>query len=276
MSAQVSVATQFNGLTETEVIEALLSHQPDVGPFVRWHLRRKFRVMAAIFRTYMAPNTRFLDMACGTGDGLVLASVYQPESEIWGLDIYPPDLEIAKARTPHANLVEGDMLNPDLPREYFDVVHEFGAACMVRGWDKLAKVYLSLLREGGILLWELPQKWSTAHVSYMLSVAPKITAADTKFRRILRSFLPSKYAFESDAAISQGLEAASCVYEILEKVPIWHFYYGGLLCGALDLGWKFGGDGLFDWLDKATSRVWPRYAGYYLVIRKKGPAHNPR
>jgi hypothetical protein len=161
------------------------------------------------------------------------------------------------------------MLQPDVPKDFFDVVHEFGAAYLVRGWDKLAKVYFSLLREGGILLWELPQKWSTAHIAYMMSVAPKITAKDTKIKRILRSFLPDKYSFESDSAVTRALQSTGCDYEILETIPISHFYCRGLFCKAMDFAWKFGGDGLFVRFDRITAKVWPRYAGYYLVIRKQ-------
>ncbi len=278
MSTRILGPNPFQGLAGAEVLRTVLAREPDTCPFVRWHLRGKFRVMEGLFRKYLAPNTGFLDMACGSGDGLVLASLCQPRCELWGLDIDRASLEIARRRTPGANLVEGDMLHPGLPKGYFDLVHEFGAACMVRGWDALAKAYFSLLRDGGILLWELPQKWSTAHISYLFSVAPKITAADTKFKRVLRSFSPYKYSFESDKAASRALEATGCDYEVLERVPIWHFYCRGLLCRTLDLAWRFGGDGLFDWLDRVTGLIWPRYAGYYLVIRKviaREPVHSP-
>ena len=225
--------------------------------------------MEALFRKYLSAKVRFLDMACGDGDGLVLASLCQPKAELWGLDIDPPSLELARERVPQARIVEGNMLKPDvLPQGSFDVLHEFGACCMVRGWDSVAKGYLSLLREEGILLWELPQKWSTAHIAYMFSVAPRITEADTKFRRILHSFSPKKYSFESDRAVLQALESTGFGFEIVEKVPIWHFYCRGLLCRTLDVIWKMSGDRLFDWLDRVTRRVWPRYAGYYLVVKK--------
>lgn len=269
MSTQVLVSPPLEGKAGAEVFRTVLAREPETCPFVRWHLRGKFNVMERLFRKYLTPNSRFLDMACGTGDGLLLASLCQPRSELWGLDIYRPDLEIAKARVPAATLVEGDMLKPNLPKEHFDFVHEFGAACMVSGWETMARVYFSMLREGGILLWELPQKWSTAHISYLTSIAPKITAKDTKFKRILRSFSPKKYSFESDAQVEQALQATGCDYEIIEKIPIWHFYCRGVICRTVDFGWKFAGDALFDWFERVTGRIWPRYSGYYLVIRKK-------
>jgi hypothetical protein len=139
---------------------------------------------------------------------------------------------------------------------------------MIPQWTAVIESYLSLLRDGGILLWELPQKWSTGHIAYLLRVAPKITESDTKFKRILRTFSPSKYRYESDAAVLQAIEAAGCEYEILERVPLWYFYCRGLMCKSLDYAWRFKGDALFDWCDRAAQRLWPRYSGYYLVIKK--------
>jgi hypothetical protein len=161
------------------------------------------------------------------------------------------------------------MLEPNLPRGYFDVVHEFGATFMVPSWPLLVKTYLSLLRDGGILLWELPEKWSTGHVAYMLSPAPKITDSDTTFQRILRSFSPSKYRYESNSNILKALEEAGCDFEIIERVPIWYFYCRGVLCRILDVAWRFGGDRVFEWCDRMTGDIWPRSSGYYLVVQKK-------
>jgi trans-aconitate methyltransferase len=225
--------------------------------------------MESLFQKYIGDDSKFLDMACGTGDGLFLASLCRPECELWGLDIYTPDLQIAKSRVPSATLVQGNMLSPGLQEGQFDVVHEFGATFMVPEWTSLVKVYLSLLRDGGVLLWELPQKWSSGHIAYLLSVAPKITESDTKFKRILRSFSPNKYRYESDAAILDALNKSGYDYEIVERVPIWYFYCRGLLGMTLNFAWKFGGDEVFEWCDRFTGRIWPRYSGYYLVVRKK-------
>jgi trans-aconitate methyltransferase len=260
---------QSSESSATEVLATVLQRKPKTCPFIRWHLQEKFRAMEKLFRKYLTPGARFIDMACGTGDALALAALCQPEAELWGLDIYPPDLEVARTRT-NAVLVEGNMLDPQITMGSFDIVHEFGAAYLIPRWDMLAKTYFSLLRDEGILLWELPQKWSLAHISYLLSVAPKITAQDTKFKRVYRSFFPSKYTFRSDLNVTEALQATGCNYEILEKIPISHFYCRGLVCKLMDYSWKFGGDGLFAWVDKATGKLWPRYAGYYLVIRKNG------
>jgi trans-aconitate methyltransferase len=250
--------------------EVILQQQSDApGPFVRWHLRRKFCVMEELFRKYLTPGARLADIGCGNGNALVLASLCVADCESWGLDMDSASLDAARRRLPSAAFYQGDMHDPTaLPKEYFDVVHEFGAAFLSRGWDVLARAYLALLKDGGILLWELPQRWSLAHIAYLLSVAPKRTADETKFSRLLRSVLPSKYRFESDASVMAALQAAGCSFEIVERVSIGTFFCPKAFHWALDWAWKSFGDEMFERLDKATRIFWPRDIGYYLVIRK--------
>jgi trans-aconitate methyltransferase len=258
------------------LVEMLLQQQSNVGPFTRWHLRRKFEVMEELFRRYLRPGSRLADIACGTGDALVLAAACVPDCEGWGLDMDEASLEVARQRMPTANFYYGDMRDPkELPKEYFDIVHEFGATFLSgSGWDVLARAYLALLNEGGILLWELPQRWSLAHVSYLLNLAPE-RANETKLKRIFRSLLPSKYRFESDASVASALQHAGYDYEILERLSIGNFYFPKKLQWILNWAWKYFGDEMFDTLDKATRVVWPRDVGYYLVIRKKSTASFP-
>lgn len=252
-----------------------LSAKP-LSPFVRWHLRRKYRVIDDLFSRYLASNSRFVDMGCGNGDALVLAQMHENECELWGLDMDAESIDMAKRRIPNATLVLGDMQDPSgLPQGHFDVVHEFGAAFLTQDWAILAKVYFSLLRDGGILLWELPQKWSAAHIAYMLRPAPRKNSAEGKISRILRSFSPSKYRFESDKRILQALTASGCDFEILERIPIWHFFCRGFLCRFVNWTWKFGGDAVFDQIDSTMSRIWPRCAGSYLVVRKGSSCREP-
>ena len=254
------------------VLATQSSQRREWGPFVRWHLRKKFAVMQALFDQYVVPGSRVMDAGCSDGDALVLArSSGGGRAELWGLDIDRRSLQIASARVPTAVLIEGDLLRPpeNVPREYFDVVHEFGAAFLVSDWSILARTYFSLLRSGGVLLWELPQRWSAAHLSYLLSVAPKVTEADTRLKRILRTFLPSKYTFASDRAVSEALQTAGCEVLEIEKIGLSYFYCRGLLCTILDSISRLAGDATFESLESLTGRLWPRYSGYYVVLRKK-------
>jgi trans-aconitate methyltransferase len=233
--------------------------------------------MESLFRAYLAPGAKLADIGCGQGDALVLASLCSDRCELWGLDMDRNSLQVARKRIPAARLVEGDMhdLRP-LPANYFDVVHEFGAAFLSRGWNILAREYLSLLQDEGILLWELPQRWSLAHISYLLTVAPRSAAGETRLSRLWRSLLPSKYRFESDASVISALRGSGSDYEVLERVRIGSFYCPKIFHWMLDWAWNYFGDGLFDTLDRGTRAVWPRDIGYYLVIRKKARGSSPR
>jgi len=229
--------------------------------------------MEQLFRKYLPPHAKIADLGCGRADALVLASLCVEDCELWGLDMDAAGLADGRRRLPQAKLFEGDMHNPaSLPHEYFDVVHEFGAAFLSRGWDVLARSYFSLLRDDGILLWELPQRWSLAHIAYLLNLAPKNSPGESKLRRMFRSLLPGKYRFESDASVAHALQNAGCDYEIVEKVRIWCFFCPKFLQPALNWAWQYLGDDLFDRLEKVTRWVWPKDAGYYLVVRKKGPS----
>jgi trans-aconitate methyltransferase len=250
--------------------ELIGQQNPPQGPFVCWHLRKKFSVMAALFQKYLSPESRIADIGCGDGDALVIASLCGFSSELWGIDMDSASLQRARERLPAAKLHQGDMHDPYvLPGEYFDVVHEFGAAFLSKGWNILARAYMGLLKDGGILLWELPQRWSLAHIAYLLTVAPKLTEDEPKLKRLLRSVLPSKYRFESDQSVMNALQTSGCGYEILEKVSVGSFYCPKLLHFLLDWAWRYFGDGMFDTLDRITRSVWPKDVGYYLVIRKR-------
>jgi len=251
------------------LVEMLLQQQSHVRPFVRWHLRCKFQVMEDLFRRYLRPGAKLADIACGTGDALVLAAACVPGCEGWGLDMDDASLDIARRRLPTARLYYGDMRDPkELPSEYFDAVHEFGATFLAScEWHVLARAYLSLLKQGGVLLWELPQRWSLAHLSYLVSLAPQMPN-ESKLKRILRSLRPSKYRFESDESVMKALEMAGCDYEILERVSIGYFFFPKMLQWMLDWTSRYFGDQVFEALDKAAQAVWPKKIGYYLVIRK--------
>jgi len=241
-------------------------------PFTRWHLRRKYEVMEGLFRRFVTPHTKLVDMGCGTGEALVLAQKCAPGCELWGVDLNGAFLDQAQSKVPSAKLILGDITKSGiLPREYFDIVHEFGAAFMCRDWAGLARIYLSLLKPGGLLLWELPQKWSSAHFSYLFWLAPKRYPGESKLLRIARTALPWKYRFESDARIGRFLDESGYPCAIVEKQPLWYFFARGWSSQLLDFGWKYFGDDLFESIDRTNGTLWPRYSGYYLIVQKSAP-----
>ena len=242
---------------------------PPTSPFLRWHLRKKFIRIEELFQKYLSNDCKFADLGCGTGDAVMVASLVRPHAELWGLDISLDDLTIAERRMPSAAFHYGDIQCPEgLPKGYFDAVHEFGAAFLINDWGRLPKVYFTLLRDGGLLFWELPRRWSLAHISYLFAVAPKLPGSGSKLKRIFRSFSPWKYHFGSDDEVTRALNNSGFSYEYLDKVILWHFFCPKAVCYILDRIWLLTGDSIFDFLDRATSIFGIREAGYYLIIRK--------
>ncbi len=237
--------------------------------FDEWHQRTKLTVMRRLFESYLGSGCRFMDVACGDGDGLVLAKMVRPDADLWGMDVDLPSLRRAKRRVPDAKLYAGDVYHLDrLPAAQFDVVHEYGATYLLQRWDMAVRHYLRLVRPGGVLLWELPQRWSLAHIMFLLARAPQRDPAESPFHRLVRSCRPSKYAFPGDDAIAGALNHQGYRVELLERTPIWHFYCHGPVKQALDRLSEGAAEGFYRRLDRHVGRLWSRYSGLYLALRR--------
>lgn len=238
--------------------------------FDEWHQRTKLTVMRRLFESYLGPGCRFMDVACGDGDGLVLAKTVRPDAGLWGMDRDVQALRRAKCRVPDAKLYAGDVYHLDrLPAARFDVVHEYGATYLLQQWDVAVGHYLRLVRPGGVLLWELPQRWSLAHLMFLLARAPQRDPTESPMRRLVRSCRPSKYAFPDDGAVAGTLNRHGYRVELLERTPIWHFYCHGPAKQALDRLSEGAGKGFYSRMDRYTERFWPRYSGLYLALRRQ-------
>jgi SAM-dependent methyltransferase len=241
------------------------------SPLVRWHLVRKFQIMAGLFRAHLRGGCKFLDIGCGEGDCMALARMIEPSCELWGVDINEPSLAVARRRLPRATLQRGDMGNlSSLPQAYFDVVHEFGAAFLMPDWGLLAKSYLSLVRKGGLVLWELPEAMSMAHWMYLLSPAPRNNELDTMPKRIWRSFLPSKITFRSWPTVRRYLETSGFNYRIISRQPFLYFHARGPSHRIVDFYCKRFGCGILEKADRGAKTLFRKSSGYYLVLENLG------
>jgi trans-aconitate methyltransferase len=241
------------------------------SPLARWHWERKFGTMAGLFRTHLHPHSKLIDIGCGDGDCMAVARAIEPSCELWGVDIDEPALALARRRLPGATVRRHDMGNLSaLPQAYFDVVHEFGAAFLFRDWAFLAKAYLSLVRKGGFVIWELPEAMSMAHWGYLLSPAPRISEQDTLPKRLWRSFLPSKVTFQSWPSVQQYLEASGFNYRIVSRQPFLYFHVGRRSRHIVDFFSKRCSCAVFDSADCWAKSLFRRSSGYYLVLENLG------
>jgi SAM-dependent methyltransferase len=88
-------------------------------------------VAAAIFTAVdLKPGERVLDVGCGAGATTIeAADRVGPEGRVWGLDISPEMIDVARARSAAPNLewVVADAVEYDLPIDGFDaIISRFG------------------------------------------------------------------------------------------------------------------------------------------------------
>jgi ubiquinone/menaquinone biosynthesis C-methylase UbiE len=111
-------------------------------------------------------GSTLLDVACGTGRHITFL---QPFYAIWGLDIEPGLLAIARQRCPAVTFVQGDMLDFDLNRQFDVVTCLFSAIGYVETRDRMCQAIQNMARHvkaGGVLIvepWFAPEDWHPGH-----------------------------------------------------------------------------------------------------------------
>jgi demethylmenaquinone methyltransferase/2-methoxy-6-polyprenyl-1,4-benzoquinol methylase len=94
----------------------LLNHLLSANVDIRWR-RRVARKIAP----RLAPNTRVLDVGCGTGD-LSIEIFEKTAARVVGLDFCRPMLELAKQKSSQLPFIEGDGLRLPFAEATFDAV----------------------------------------------------------------------------------------------------------------------------------------------------------
>lgn len=87
-------------LTHNEFVPALgfrfLTHLYD--PLMRWTMREQIFKEALLKQAAIAAGQRVLDLGCGTGTLTLLVKQREPGTEVYGVDIDPAALEIARTK----------------------------------------------------------------------------------------------------------------------------------------------------------------------------------
>jgi SAM-dependent methyltransferase len=101
---------------------------------------------------------RVLDAGCGTGANLKLLGTLLGTSYLGGFDVSPLAVEYARGKVPEADIYPGDVCNPPLHSDAYDLILSCDVLCIV-GLDAAADGMRRLtecLAPGGLLILNLP------------------------------------------------------------------------------------------------------------------------
>ena len=133
-------------------------------------------------------TTTLLDVACGTGAHLEHLSA---RYDCAGVDLDPRMLEIARARCPDVELVEGDMVEVRLDRRFDAVICLFSSIGYVRTEERLRRAVANLaahLAPGGTLLvepWLQPGVFLDRHVHALHVDEPELKMTRISTSRVV-------------------------------------------------------------------------------------------
>jgi len=99
-------------------------------------------------------RNRLLDLGCGTGTKLIEFS--QRGYQVWGADISPEAIQIARTVLPQAKLFVSELDSADLPNDYFDFIRIDNTLEHVDDPERLIARCSQLLRRSGELMIYVP------------------------------------------------------------------------------------------------------------------------
>lgn len=119
-----------------------------------------------------------LDAGCGSGYTLTLIWERFHPAVLTAFDIVPSQVELAKARGTPATVLVADITSLQLPSEAFDAVFVCGVLHHCREWRRGIAEVARVLRSGGVLLIEEPDR---AHLRFERKLTGHSPALDAGF-----------------------------------------------------------------------------------------------
>ncbi|OGF34302.1 hypothetical protein A2482_00730 [Candidatus Falkowbacteria bacterium RIFOXYC2_FULL_48_21] len=145
-------STVNQGCTVNERTNNLDNRPPSL---IKKTLRRlRFRPHSWPLASANEQRNRLLDLGCGTGTKLLEFS--ERGYQIWGVDISPEAIEIARKILPRAKFFVSELDSVDLPNDYFDFIRIDNTLEHVDDPERLIARCSQLLRRSGELMIYVP------------------------------------------------------------------------------------------------------------------------
>jgi SAM-dependent methyltransferase len=156
---------------EQAVIEGAEEYVPFGNVETRNGLQERIEIPLMIGALAIPRGLRILEVGCGRGVALPVFLERLAPAELWGVDVDPSLVRIARERISAgklaATVVEGDVRALPFPAARFDLVIDFGTCYHVSGGRLGAAAALSeiarVLAPGGMFVHETPVAQHLAH-----------------------------------------------------------------------------------------------------------------
>jgi len=213
-----------------------------------------------------------LDAGCGNGQFTEMFVKSFDIKKVIGVNFSENMLKVAKKRArekgyeDRIRLVRADLENIGFGDENFDFVYLFG---VLKHLDKPQKVIEELVRVckvNGVIILNVPRKWSLAHITFMLfGQNPKDWGTA---KRNFKIWEKAKYYKFYTLREVKGMVDNTDKCELLERIMGHYIHVVGLASLPLHILAKMGQTALLDKLNRLFGYIYRIPAGEFLVIRK--------
>lgn len=140
----------------------------------RWILKK----IRESFAKYIPPNSKVLEIGCGTGN--ILTYIAKTKNcKCYGIDISPLSQKLVsffeKERKTKVNFLLGDAFNLPFKNNFFDVVYSEGVIehFSPKKTEKLIKEHIRVCKRGGLIIISVPNKYNLPHTLWKAIVGKK-------------------------------------------------------------------------------------------------------
>ncbi len=240
--------------------------------FSYWSINIIQKILKHILTSYSNVDGILLDAGCGNGQFTEMFIKSLDIKKVIGVDFSENMLKVAKERAKkkgyeaRIRLVRANLESTGFKDGIFDVVYLFGVLEHLDNPQKVIGELVRVCKDNGIIILNVPQKWSLAHITFMLfGRNPRDWGTG---KRSFKIWEKAKYYKFYTFGNVKGMVGNTNKCKLLERIPVHYIHVVGLASVPLHRLAKNGGANLLDKLDRLFGYIYRIPAGEFLVIRK--------